>query len=225
MLIDPSDAPPSCPPDTAAARGPRPAEEMTADIVALVGSRLCHDLISPLGAISNGVELLAMTGAGTSPEVQLIAEAVAAANARIKFFRVAFGQAGDQRVGRTEIAGLLAEMSQGGRLKYDWQIAGDQPRRLAKLAFLALLCLETALPWGGEVVISEAGGIWRIAAQARRTKADPALWSRLDGGPGTSEGADLGAAQVQFALLPREARALGRKLSWRIDETGAAIGF
>lgn len=194
--------------------------ETDADLVALVGSRLCHDLISPLGAIGNGVELLGMSGMGASPEVQLIAEAVAAANARIKFFRVAFGQAGEQRLGRSEISAVLREMAGGGRLSIEWLPEGDQSRRVVKMVFLAVLCLEAALPWGGEIVISEAGGAWRLAAQARRTKPDPALWAQLDGAGGA-----VAAAQVQFALLPREARALGRAVAWEVGETGAAISF
>ena len=217
MLIDPSDAQGPLSRTTPPGTGRR-----TVDLVALVGSRLCHDLISPLGAIGNGVELLTMTGAGNSPEVQLIAEAVAAANARIKFFRLAFGQTSEQRLGRGEIATVLAEMSQGGRLRIDWRLDGDQSRTMVKLAFLAVLCLENALPWGGEVVISESGGIWRLDAQARRTKPDPALWAALDK-PEAAE--TLGAAQVQFALLPREAAQAGRRLSWQIDEAGAAITF
>lgn len=191
-----------------------------ADLVALVGSRLCHDLISPLGAIGNGVELLAMSGMGSSPEVQLIAEAVSAANARIKFFRVAFGQAGEQRLGRNEILGVMQEMSSGGRLSIVWQPDGDHSRRVVKLVFLAVLCLEAALPWGGEITISEQSGTWKLEAKARRTKPDPALWSVLNGAEGP-----VAAAQVQFALLPREARALGRSVEWELDEAGAAIRF
>ncbi len=192
-----------------------------ADLVALVGSRLCHDLISPLGAIGNGVELLAMSGHGASPEVQLIAESVAAANARIKFFRLAFGQASaEQRLGRNEVAAVMREVSAAGRLKIDWQAEGDQPRRLLKLVFLAILCLEVALPWGGTVAVRERDGMWEIAAEARRTKADPGLWAGLEGA-----GGPVGAAQVQFALLPREARAAGRAISWEIGETGARIVF
>jgi histidine phosphotransferase ChpT len=42
------------------------------DTSALLGSRICHDLISPLGAISNGLELLAMSGIASSPEMTLI---------------------------------------------------------------------------------------------------------------------------------------------------------
>ncbi|MBZ4021450.1 histidine phosphotransferase [Rhodobacter sp. TJ_12] len=194
---------------------------LDADLVALVGSRLCHDLISPLGAIGNGVELLGMSGLGSSPEVQLISESVAAANARIKFFRVAFGQANaDQQLGTQEILTVLEEISRGGRLQYHWLGAGDQPRRLVKLIFLGLLCLEPALPWGGEVVIREEGGEWRLSAQTKRTKPDPELWSRLTGSL-----VPVSPAQVQFALLPREAGHQGRRVSWELTETSAEIVF
>ena len=74
------------------------------DLAALVGSRICHDLISPIGAIGNGVELMMMDRASASPELALIAESVASANARIRYFRVAFGTAGaDQRIARSEV--------------------------------------------------------------------------------------------------------------------------
>jgi histidine phosphotransferase ChpT len=191
------------------------------DLTALVGSRLCHDLISPLGAIGNGVELLAMAGTGMSPEMQLIAESVGNASARLKFFRVAFGQSSvDQQVGRSETVNLLADLAMGGRLQFDWQVEGDQPRRLVKMAFLAVLCLENALPWGGVVRITREGDIYSLVAEARRTKPDPALWSLLDGQQGT-----VSPAQVQFRLLPREALRQSRHIRWSIDETGAFIRF
>jgi histidine phosphotransferase ChpT len=63
------------------------------DLTSLIGSRICHDLISPLGAIGNGVELLAMSGTAPGPEMDLISQSVENANARIRFFRVAFGAA------------------------------------------------------------------------------------------------------------------------------------
>ena len=65
---------------------------MTDNIAALIRSRICHDLISPIGAIGNGVELLTMSAsAGGSPELDLIADSVHNANARIRFFRIAYG--------------------------------------------------------------------------------------------------------------------------------------
>ena len=55
------------------------------DLAALIGSRICHDLISPIGAIGNGVELMMMDGTAKTPELALIAESVANANARIRY--------------------------------------------------------------------------------------------------------------------------------------------
>ena len=72
------------------------------DLAALIGSRICHDLISPIGAINNGLELVAMSGDVMSQEMELIAQSVENASARIRFFRVAFGSAGGQLIDRAE---------------------------------------------------------------------------------------------------------------------------
>jgi len=189
------------------------------DLIAVLGSRLCHDLISPMGAIGNGLELMAMAGDATSPEVQLIAQSVSAANARLKFFRVAFGQAAaEQRLGAPEIRTILREIGQTGRLQYDWQAEGDYARQMVKLCFLAALCLETALPWGGVVSLREEKGQWLIAARAERTKPNAALWATLDGDP-----ASVSPSQIQFALLAKEAARLGRQLAWTVGEDQAQI--
>ena len=100
-----------------------------ADLAQLLGSRLCHDLVSPLGAIGNGVELLEMSsdfpGIAASPELMLIAESVAAARARIQLFRVAFGMAqGDQRMSRAGLAQLLDGFSGQGRLRVRLEAEG-----------------------------------------------------------------------------------------------------
>jgi histidine phosphotransferase ChpT len=90
------------------------------DLSALIGSRICHDLISPIGAIGNGVELMLMDGGAKSPELALISESVANANARIRFFRIAFGAAGgDTRIARTEVHTVLTEITKGSRLQID----------------------------------------------------------------------------------------------------------
>lgn len=192
------------------------------DFAALIGSRICHDLISPLGAIGNGVELLEMSAAGTGPEVALISESVANANARIRFFRIAYGAAGGGgSVAAAEIRSILAAMSQGSRTKIDWQVAGDVPRPLAKLAFLALQCLETALAWGGAITVASAGG-WRAEARAARLNVDAALWSSLSA---PAPDPAIAPAQVQFALLPVEARAQGLSLGWSQSGDGVTIRF
>jgi histidine phosphotransferase ChpT len=79
-----------------------------ADLAALVGARICHDLISPIGAIGNGMELLALSGVPPSPELELIEDSLRNAMARVQFFRIAFGAAeAGQVVSRSEILDTL----------------------------------------------------------------------------------------------------------------------
>ena len=105
----------------------------------LVGSRICHDLVNPLGAISNGVELLNMTPGAGGPEIALIAESVEAANARIRFFRVAYGAATENQVLEDkEISDILTGMSVGARQNMVWQASGSHPRSEVRMIFLLM---------------------------------------------------------------------------------------
>ncbi|MEM6407543.1 MAG: histidine phosphotransferase family protein [Pseudomonadota bacterium] len=168
------------------------------DSAALLGSRICHDLISPLGAISNGVELLSMTGAANSPEMKLIEEAVASANARVKFFRVALGAASsDQMLARGELLKLLDGCYGGGRLAVRWGASSDPTRVEAKTALLALMCLETALPQGGEIVVNTDRTGWQMQAYGPSVRYDAEMWNILSRGGHD----DLPSSQVQFLLL------------------------
>lgn len=196
-----------------------------AQLAALVASRLCHDLVSPLGAIGNGVELLQMAPAGPSagtPELALVAESVAAARARISSFRIAFGPAGDARMSRADLANALGELTAAGRLKAELASDGDTTRGEVKLILLALMCLETALPWGGRVLICRTDAGWRLVGEAPRTRPDPALWNWLGGDEPPRAPTP---AEVQFPLLGAEACAQARRLCWDVDESGAEITF
>ena len=92
------------------------------NLAELIGSRICHDLISPIGAITNGLELLDMVGGTQGPEMDLISGSVGSAGARIRFFRVAFGSASDQPLGRTEVAELLKDVERAGRVRVNWNL-------------------------------------------------------------------------------------------------------
>lgn len=197
-----------------------------ADLAQLLGSRLCHDLVSPLGAIGNGVELLEMSpefpGIGASPELMLIAESVAAARARIQLFRVAFGQVqGDQRVSRASLAQLLDGFSGQGRLRVQLEAEGDFARVELRMIMLAMMCLESALPWGGAVTVVHDGGRWRLVGQADRVKQDPALWAWLGG----DDPRTPAPSEVHFALLAQALVDANRQPAWDMDEKGAEIAF
>ncbi|WP_424943020.1 histidine phosphotransferase family protein [Aliiroseovarius crassostreae] len=195
----------------------------TRDLTALIGSRICHDLISPLGAIGNGVELLELSGLGDSPEMALISESVQNANARIRFFRIAFGAANeDQRVAESEVRAVLAPGADSRKIDITWNPTGDQPRGQVKLAFLVLQCMETAMPWGGRIVVNEQDGHWSLWAEAERFNADPALWGLL-----TQPNPDLDVlpAQVHYALVAPELSRQGRQAEVNLSDQSINVLF
>ena len=196
------------------------------DLAALLGSRLCHDLVSPLGAIGNGVELLEMSpdfpAIAQSPELRLIAESVAAARSRIQAFRMAFGQAqGGQRIARNEVQKLLDGASAQGRLRTQLEAEGDFARSEIRMVMLALMCLETAMPWGGRVIVLHRMPGWQLVDDSDRMRPDPDLWAWL----GQGQPRPPAPSEVQFALLAEAARAANRRLSWDMDDKGAEIAF
>ncbi|RPE71417.1 histidine phosphotransferase ChpT [Pacificibacter maritimus] len=192
-------------------------KDMTRDIAAMIGSRICHDLISPVGAISNGVELLAMSAGDTSAELSLISESVDNANARVKFFRIAFGMASQgQMTGRQEMVSILKGL-ETPRQTYDWQPTTDMLRDEVKLACLMVMCIETALPRGGAIQISSENGQLQVTARSDRLDPSPELWARL-GAVSTPDG--LKPNEVQFILAPLQADLLGRRICSQ-DDAGA----
>ena len=180
------------------------------DLAELVGSRLCHDLVNPLSAISNGMELIGLSGAPRTPELDLIGSAIEDAMARIRFFRVAFGAA---RVGETlserEVRDIVASIYGTGRLKVDWQISGDLTRQDAKLSFLLLNCAETALPLGGCLTVQREDEMWELSGEGRKLAVDEALWQLLD--DPAMVVAPPPASRVQFALLAKETADRGQR--------------
>lgn len=193
----------------------------TQDLAALLGSRLCHDLISPIGAIGNGLELLELSGAAPSEELQLIRASVDAATARIRFFRVAFGAAGaGQLMAARDIRATLEAMYGDSRLKVRWSNDEDQERLEAKVAFLALACLEQAMPWGGTVEVRASTNAWVLHAQAERFKHEPRLWDMLSRG---TQAETLAGSEVQFGLLRDLSQSARRPISVTITDQSLSI--
>lgn len=180
----------------------------SAQLAALVGSRICHDLISPVGAIGNGLELLELSGTAGAEEMALIRDSLNNAQARIRFFRVAFGGANDgQMIGASEVRSILDDLTGGTRQTVDWQVPGDRSRAQVRLAFLALLCVQSALPFGGTITVTEEAGNWQLRGFDGRVTINAALWERLNKPSPTPPA----ASEIEFTLLPQLLEAEGRR--------------
>lgn len=193
------------------------------NLAALIGSRICHDLISPVGAVANGLELLELGGVPRGPEMALVSESAANAGALIRLFRLAFGLAGGtQAVGSEEMAAILRDVHHESRTRIVWSAQGAFPRRTAQIVMLGALCADRALAFGGTLEVGSDGGGWRISARSGRLSADPALWSLLSGGRTDSP---LAPADVQFALLPRLLADEGKLCRHTITADTASLSF
>lgn len=180
-----------------------------ADLGALVAQRLCHDLVNPLGAIGNGLELLAMTQSET-PEMALMKDSLAQALGRIKLYRLAFGLApAGATVTGPELASALEALGGSRPVRVLADLPVSLPRAQVRLLALMALCVETALAWGGQMTV-HADGHLQVTGEAPRLRLDPEPWAALAEGRAP---ADLTPPLIQFALAAAAAGAAGRPLT------------
>ncbi len=192
----------------------------TTNLTALVASRICHDLISPVGAISNGVELMGLTGSG-GEELNLISDSAQNASARVRFFRVAFGLAAhEQMIGSSEMQSIFSGLADD-RFSVTWHETKDVTRGEAQLVCLATLCLEHSFPRGAEIHIHH-DDVWTIGASGDVLRADDELWNPMISGYVPD---DLTPKTLPFALLPMALRDLGRRLNARFEINRVLLTF
>lgn len=159
----------------------------SAEFASLLCSRLCHDLLSPVGALSNGIELLAdETDADMRAQVmQLLADSAASAANKLKFFRLAFGAAGgfsemvDAREARAAIEGLHGAE---GKVRIGWMVeAPALPKISIKILLNLALIAGDALVRGGQLDIAAEGGEVVLRAEGPRIILDPDIRNALVG--------------------------------------------
>jgi histidine phosphotransferase ChpT len=163
-----------------------PATINAVDFASLLCSRLCHDLLSPVGALNNGIELLTDEH---DPEMRarcldLLAESARASANKLKFFRLAFGAAGgfgdavDVREAKAAIEGLLGE----GRIKLGWMVTEPAlPKTAIKVLLNLALIAGDALVRGGRIDIGAEDGEIVVRAEGPRLVLDPELRTALLG--------------------------------------------
>jgi len=196
--------------------------QTNANIAALIGSRICHDLISPVGAITNGLELLALGGTQAGPEFSLISDSAAHANARIRFFRIAFGIVSEgQMVSAAEIVSSVAGVFEN-KHRVHWGINGSMPRTVTQATFLALLCAEQAIPRGGIIDVKGNNSTVNMAIEGSKISFNSIYWDILDSG---NIPENLPPAQVQFALLHTVLSSLDRKVTINARDTNFTLSF
>ncbi|WP_338467714.1 histidine phosphotransferase family protein [Novosphingobium sp. ZN18A2] len=201
------------------------------DLASLLCSRLCHDMLSPVGALSNGLELLADE---KDPEMrkrcfELLEQSAKTSADKLRFFRLAFGAAGGfgDLVPVAEARTLVdALIGNNGRIEAKWALGSDAlPKPAIKtLLNLALIGIE-ALVRGGvlELAAENKDGASEIVVRAAGAKIafDPAVGEALEG---KVTGADLSSRTAPAAMLYELAESLGGGLQFALTADALVMG-
>jgi histidine phosphotransferase ChpT len=202
-------------------------------IMELACSRLCHDLISPVGAVGNGLELMEEEG-----DEELIADArrlvegsCQRAAALLQLYRCAYGNAGNQAAfGPQEAVKLARTVLDAGRMKLDAEgiSGGDWPAGFGKMTVNGILVAQEWLPRGGTLALtvngSQTGGKgsvgFELVAEGSQTIVNDECARLLQC---DRQGLELTAHNIQPYLLGLIARNHGFRLEMAQPAAGKVV--
>lgn len=200
---------------------PGPAPDAL-ELAALLCSRVCHDLISPVGAIVNGLEVL---DDNPKPEdrdfaLDLIRKSAKTASARLQFCRLAFGAAGSS--GAQIDLGDAQNMAKGhiedGKVTLTWNLPRLlMPKNRVKLLLNMLVIAQQTIPRGGTLAIDPVGEgeamSFRITSAGLNARVPQNIVDLLNGS--SSNTVDAHAVQPHYTRLLAEA--CGLKVTLALD--------
>jgi histidine phosphotransferase ChpT len=183
------------------------------DLAALLCSRVCHDLISPAGAIVNGLEVLDESKDEETKTfaMDLIRKSARAASARLQFCRLAFGAAGSAgaQIDTGDAENVARGFIEDDKIKLTWTLPRALlPKNRVKLLLNMLIIGTQAIPRGGRLALEPVGAGdtvgFRVTATGLNARVPPAVPGLL-AGEANGHGIDAHAIQPYYAgLLAKE---------------------
>jgi histidine phosphotransferase ChpT len=191
-------------------------------VASLLASRLCHDLVGPLGAVGNGLELVAEDGGMAAEALALAQRSAKRATSRLQFFRYAFGAAGGEaNFGLADARTLAAGILQNGEIALEWPDgpAVGLPAGSGRLLLNLLLLGSECLPRGGRIRVVALADRLAVEATGPQARLATELKSAM-GGAATP--ASLTARTVVAYYAGQLATGLGGRLE-AIDHGSGAV--
>jgi histidine phosphotransferase ChpT len=195
------------------------------DLAALLCSRVCHDVISPVGAVANGLEVLDEEDDEEMRKMalDLVRRSAKQASAKLQFCRIAFGAAG--QAGSTldlGEAGEIARLFVGEeKVKLDWQAPrGPREKSEAKLLLNMMLMAIAAIPRGGTVTIAADDRTLTATAKGEGARIPEKSAAVL---AGAVEAREFDARMVQVYYAMRLAEQAGCTLAMTAQDQSVVI--
>jgi histidine phosphotransferase ChpT len=199
------------------------------DLAALLCSRVCHDLISPVGAIVNGLEVLEEEKDEATKEfaLDLIKKSARTASAKLQFCRIAFGAAGSAgaQIDLGDAESVARGFLEDDKTKLAWNLPRTlSPKNRVKLLLNMLVIAGQAIPRGGRISVDPVGSDesmgFKVTAAGTNAKVPPAVPALLTG-EGSGEGVDAHRIQPFYAGLL--ARACDMKATIAMDGEAVVV--
>jgi histidine phosphotransferase ChpT len=200
------------------------------DLAALLCSRVCHDLISPTGAIVNGLEVLDEKDSDQETRdfaLDLIKKSAKTASTRLQFCRLAFGAAGSTgaQIDLGDAHNMARAFIEDDKTKLVWKLPPMLlPKNRAKLLLNMLIIASQAIPRGGVIEVNPIGEGdnigFRIVASGPNARIPQAIPTLLEG---ASENGSIDAHGIQPFYAGLLARACSLKVELAADGEAVTI--
>ncbi len=161
---------------------------MDVRVLELLASRICHDIISPVGAVNNGIEFLEETGSdGLDDALSLIKFSASQAGAKLQVFRYAYGSGGaDPNIKPEDIQKAFSALIAGdGKVTQSWDpysIKSSEYAGFCKILMGALMLAHEFLPKGGNIIVrEEKAGQAEVLAMSPDAVVRPGVIEALNG--------------------------------------------
>ncbi len=189
-------------------------------VMELLASKLCHDLVSPVSAINNGVELIQDIGGSVVPEaMKLIGDSGSKAARRLRMYRIAYGRAGSEsNLSVKEVRQVAEQYLAETKITLAWPekaVFEDliEWRGFLKMVLNLIILAEEALAYGGTITIHDlapAGRGCQLEVEGRNAALSPAFQAAMDGALAIEE---LSPRNIQSYLVSRFNEQFGFRLA------------
>lgn len=159
----------------------------TLSLAALLSSRVCHDLINPVGAIESGLDVLDdpdMDDSMRAAALDLVKSGARKAVALLSFARLAYGAGGayGEEVGLEDARKALSDVFDIMKPDLDWRLgAGSAAKEKVKVMLILAHAAADCVPRGGSVVVESDGAGFKISASGKRLMLQEDLRKALAG--------------------------------------------
>jgi histidine phosphotransferase ChpT len=175
------------------------------DLSALLCSKVCHDVISPVGAIANGLEVLEDEKDVEMRDIafDLVKRSSRQASAKLQFCRIAFGAAGSagSSIDTGDAEDVARKFIGEDKIELEWAIPREiRPKSEVKLMLNMLMLAIASIPRGGKIVMGVADGGGITATATGKNAKVPEKTSVMLAGDVQEEAMDARLAQVYYTL-------------------------